>query len=98
MTRNAAVEPTWADDPDAAQTGRAGRTGRTGLPVAVIGAGPVGLATAAHLLDRGLEPLVLEAGSRVGANIAQWAHVRLFSPWRFDLDPASVRLLTAGGW
>jgi hypothetical protein len=98
MTRNAAVEPTWADDPDAAQTGRAGRTGRTGLPVAVIGAGPVGLATAAHLLDRGLEPLVLEAGSRVGANIAQWAHVRLFSPWRFNLDPASVRLLTAGGW
>jgi flavin-dependent dehydrogenase len=51
-----------------------------GLPVAVIGAGPVGLATAAHLLDRGLEPLVLEAGSQVGASIAEWRHVRLFSP------------------
>ena len=34
------------------------------LPVAVIGAGPVGLAAAAHLLDRGLQPLVLEAGER----------------------------------
>jgi cation diffusion facilitator CzcD-associated flavoprotein CzcO len=69
-----------------------------GLPVAVIGAGPVGLATAAHLLDRGLEPLVLEAGSQVGASIAEWRHVRLFSPWRFNLDPVSVRLLTAAGW
>ncbi|MCW2695783.1 MAG: dependent oxidoreductase, partial [Modestobacter sp.] len=26
------------------------------LPVVVIGAGPVGLAAAAHLLERGLEP------------------------------------------
>jgi NADPH-dependent 2,4-dienoyl-CoA reductase/sulfur reductase-like enzyme len=73
-------------------------TARTGLPVAVIGAGPVGLAAAANLLDRGLEPLVLEAGSQVGAGIAEWRHVRLFSPWRFNLDPASVRLLTAAGW
>ena len=32
------------------------------LPVVVIGAGPQGLAAAAHLLERGLEPLVLEAG------------------------------------
>jgi hypothetical protein len=70
----------------------------TRLPVAVVGAGPVGLATAAHLLDRGLEPLVLEAGTAVGASIAEWRHVRLFSPWRFNLDPASVRLLTAAGW
>jgi FAD dependent oxidoreductase len=85
-------QPIWVDDPDAAPTAR------TRLPVAVIGAGPVGLATAAHLLDRGLEPLVLEAGPQVGANIAQWRHVRLFSPWRFNLDPASVRLLTTAGW
>jgi NADPH-dependent 2,4-dienoyl-CoA reductase/sulfur reductase-like enzyme len=28
----------------------------TGLPVVVIGAGPVGLAAAAHLLDRGCNP------------------------------------------
>ncbi|WP_440074219.1 FAD-dependent oxidoreductase, partial [Streptosporangium sp. OZ121] len=33
-------------------------------PVVVIGAGPVGLAAAAHLATRGLDFLVLEAGQR----------------------------------
>jgi hypothetical protein len=68
------------------------------LPVAVIGAGPVGLAAAAHLLERGLEPLILEAGASAGAAIEQWRHIRLFSPWRFNLDAAAVRLLEASGW
>jgi hypothetical protein len=85
-------QPVWIDHPDAAPTAR------TRLPVVVIGAGPVGLAAAAHLLDRGLEPLVLEAGARAGANVAQWRHVRLFSPWCLALDPVSVRLLDQAGW
>ena len=68
------------------------------LPVVVIGAGPVGLAAAAHLLERGLQPLVLEAGPTVGAAVAQWAHVRLFSPWRYAIDPAAARLLAGTGW
>jgi 2-polyprenyl-6-methoxyphenol hydroxylase-like FAD-dependent oxidoreductase len=68
------------------------------LPVAVIGAGPVGLAAAAHLLERGLEPLILEAGPSAGAAIEQWRHIRLFSPWRFNIDAAAVRLLEASGW
>lgn len=68
------------------------------LPVAVIGAGPTGLAAAAHLLDRGLDPLVFEAGEDVGASIISWAHVRIFSPWEFNLDPVAVRLLEASGW
>ena len=68
------------------------------LPVAIIGAGPVGLATAAHLLERGLEPLIFEAGPSAGAAIEQWRHIRLFSPWRFNVDAAAVRLLEATGW
>jgi len=71
---------------------------RSELPVVVIGAGPVGLAAAAHLLERGLEPLVLEAGDRVGAAVASWGHVRLFSPWRYDVDAAARRLLEPTGW
>lgn len=68
------------------------------LPVAVIGAGPVGLAAAAHLLERGLEPLVFEAGPTAGAAIEQWRHIRLFSPWRYNLDAAALRLLEGSGW
>ena len=68
------------------------------LPVAIIGAGPVGLAAAAHVLARGETPLVLEAGATVGASIRKWGHVRLFSPWQYNIDPASERLLVEGGW
>lgn len=73
-------------------------TDHEALPVAVIGAGPVGLAAAAHLIERGLEPLVLEAGPTVGAAMLQWGHVRLFSTWRYNLDQASTRLLEKHGW
>lgn len=69
-----------------------------GLPVVVIGAGPVGLAAAAHLLERGLTPLVLEAGIAVGASVARWGQVRTFSPWRYNLDAAAVRVLSDAGW
>ncbi|WP_456786973.1 FAD-dependent oxidoreductase [Cellulomonas sp. P5_C5] len=68
------------------------------LPVVVIGAGPVGLAAAAHLRERGLEPLVLEQGDTVAAAVASWGHVRLFSPWRYAIDAAARRLLDATGW
>ncbi|TDB75457.1 FAD-dependent oxidoreductase [Micromonospora sp. KC723] len=68
------------------------------LPVAVIGAGPVGLAAAAHLHERGLPFVVLEAGDTAGAAIREWGHVRLFSPWRYDIDPAARRLLDDAGW
>jgi thioredoxin reductase len=68
------------------------------LPVVVIGAGPVGLAAAAQLAERGLDFLVLEAGDEVGASIRQWGHVGLFSPWKYDVDAAARRLLEADGW
>jgi hypothetical protein len=68
------------------------------LPVAVIGAGPVGLAAAAHLAERGLEPVVFEAGESAGASVREWGHVRVFSPWSFNLDPVAARLLERTGW
>jgi thioredoxin reductase len=70
----------------------------TESPVVVIGAGPQGLAAAAHLLQRGLEPLVVEAGDGPGAAIAEWGHVRTFSPWPELVDEAAARLLAPTGW
>jgi glycine/D-amino acid oxidase-like deaminating enzyme len=66
--------------------------------VAIIGAGPVGLAAAAHALGRGLQPIVLEGGSSAGHAVRQWAHVRMFSPWRYNVDRASEDLLREAGW
>ncbi|MGP4019329.1 FAD-dependent oxidoreductase [Saccharopolyspora sp. 5N708] len=68
------------------------------LPVVVVGAGPVGLAAAAHVLERGLRPLVLEASAQAGASVRQWGHVRLFSRWSELIDPAAARLLEQQGW
>lgn len=71
---------------------------RQTLPVAVIGAGPVGLAAAAHLLERGLDPVTFEAGPSAGTGPLDWAHVHLFSPWRYNVDRAARALLERHGW
>jgi thioredoxin reductase len=71
---------------------------RAELPVAVIGAGPVGLAAAAQLLERGLDVVVFEAGDTAGAAVLKWGHTRLFSPWEYLVDPAAARILDKTDW
>jgi hypothetical protein len=66
--------------------------------VAIIGAGPVGLAAAAHVLERGMTPIVLEAGPEPAHAVRQWQHVQLFSPWEYNVDKAAERLLSSTGW
>lgn len=68
------------------------------LPVAVIGAGPVGLAAVAHLETRGIPFILFETGSTVAANILSWKHIRVFSPWRYNIDKAARQLLSGSGW
>ncbi|MDR6553981.1 NAD(P)-binding domain-containing protein [Paenibacillus qinlingensis] len=68
------------------------------LPVAIIGSGPVGLAAAAHLVAVGESFVLFEAGNEVGSSISQWAHVRLFSPWEYNIDKAARKLLDSHGW
>jgi thioredoxin reductase len=69
-----------------------------GLPVAVIGGGPVGLAAAAHLVTRGIPVKLYEAGDTAAAHVRSWSHVRLFSPWRFNTDTAARAILSHHGW
>jgi hypothetical protein len=66
--------------------------------VAIVGAGPVGLAAAAHVLERGMTPVVLETGPQIGHAVRQWRHVQLFSPWEYNVDGAAARLLARAGW
>ncbi|MET0735843.1 MAG: FAD-dependent oxidoreductase [Microbacterium sp.] len=68
------------------------------LPVAIIGAGPIGLAAAANLRERGIDFVIFEAGHEVAASVSAWGHTRLFSPWKHLVDAASRRLLEPRGW
>jgi thioredoxin reductase len=70
----------------------------TELPVAVIGAGPVGLAAAAQLVARDVPVKIYEAGNSAAASVREWQHVRLFSPWQFNMDEAAKKILREDGW
>jgi thioredoxin reductase len=67
-------------------------------PVVVIGAGPIGLVAAAHLAARSIPFTVCEQGDAVGTSVRRWKHVRMFSPWRYNLDPVAAALLEREGW
>ena len=69
-----------------------------GLPVAIIGAGPIGLAAATQLVERGIDFVIYEAGDSIASSMRSWGHIRLFSPWKHLIDPGARRLLEASGW
>lgn len=71
---------------------------KSNLPVAVIGGGPVGLAAAAHLIARDIPVRLYETGNTVAANVRDWSHVRLFSPWSLNTDQAAKAILKRHGW
>ncbi|PKA84174.1 cation diffusion facilitator CzcD-associated flavoprotein CzcO [Ulvibacter sp. MAR_2010_11] len=68
------------------------------LPVAIIGSGPIGLAAAAHLTFKNIPFIIFEAGQSVGQNILSWSHVRVFSPWKYNIDKAAKELLRQTNW
>ncbi len=71
---------------------------KNSLPIAIIGGGPVGLAAAAHLVKRNLPFVLFEAGEQIASNVKSWEHVKVFSPWEFNLDATAVELLEGNGW
>jgi thioredoxin reductase len=68
------------------------------LPIAIIGAGPVGLAAAAQLISKGEPVIIFEYGNSVGASVLEWGHVKMFSPWQYNLDKVAKSLLEQTGW
>lgn len=68
------------------------------LPIVIIGAGPIGLAAAAHLVEQKQAFILLEAGHEIAHNIRTWGHVTLFSPWRYNINKATKSLLEGSDW
>ena len=68
------------------------------LPIVIIGAGPIGLAAAAHLVEQKQSFILLEAGKEIAHNIRTWGHVTLFSPWRYNINKAAKALLEETDW
>ncbi|WP_051524844.1 NAD(P)-binding domain-containing protein [Exiguobacterium undae] len=67
-------------------------------PIFIIGAGPIGLAAAAHLSQQGLPFSILEAGPDIGTHIQKWSHVKMFSNWEYNIDPVAAAQLRQSGW
>ncbi|MEP3889460.1 MAG: NAD(P)-binding domain-containing protein [Hellea sp.] len=66
--------------------------------IIIIGAGPVGLTAAAHMMERGLTPLILEKGPSAGHAMLKWGHVRVFTPWEYITDNSVLNLLAPTEW
>ncbi len=58
--------------------------------ITVLGAGPIGLETALYARFLGHPVSVVERGGRIGANVRQWGHVRMFSPFGMNASPLGV--------
>lgn len=65
------------------------RRGQGPLRVAVLGAGPIGLEAALYGAALGHDVTVYERGE-LGQSVAQWRHVRMFSPWRMNVTPLGL--------
>ncbi|MFI5372164.1 MAG: flavoprotein [Candidatus Eisenbacteria bacterium] len=65
--------------------------------LAIVGAGPIGLETAVAALDAGFDVHVFERGE-VASHPLAWGHVRMFTPWRMNVGPATRAHLERSGW
>ena len=68
------------------------------LPIAIIGAGPIGLAAAAQLSEKEQSFVLFESGNQIADSIRSWQHVPMFSPWEYNLEPAAVKILSRYNW
>ncbi len=68
--------------------------GGPSVQVAVLGAGPVGLDAALAGLDAGYQVNVYEGAKSPSANVREWGHIRLFTPWSLNISPRMRRYAT----
>lgn len=63
----------------------------------ILGAGPVGLDAALAAAEAEMDFLVLEQGDGIAANVLEWGHVRLFSPWPLNVSSRMKSVLEDAG-
>lgn len=68
------------------------------LPVAIIGAGPIGLAMAAKLALKKIPFVLLDKSLHVAASLNDWGHVSVFTPWEMNIDLDAKVLLSKHEW
>jgi hypothetical protein len=61
--------------------------------LAILGAGPIGIEAALYAAAVGHSVTLYERGPVPAANVADWGHVRLFTPWRMDTTPLGIETL-----
>ena len=65
--------------------------------VCVVGAGPIGLEMAVRAVRHGLDVCVVERGACIAANVREWQHVELFSPWSINVSATGREVLKEMG-
>lgn len=60
--------------------------------IAILGAGPIGIEAALYARALGHTVTLYERGP-LAANIADWGHVRLFTPWRMNVTALGIETL-----
>ncbi len=55
--------------------------------IAILGAGPVGLEAALAARAAGHRATVYEQAPTPAGNVRAWGHVRLFTPWDWNVSP-----------
>jgi len=61
--------------------------------VAILGGGPIGLEAALAAREHGWRAVVYERSPSVAGNVRAWGHVRLFTPWDWNVSPQMRRCL-----
>jgi len=63
--------------------------------LAILGAGPIGLEAALYARYLGYKVQLLERGPTAAANVLQWEHVSLFTPFGMNASPLGIAALQA---
>jgi cation diffusion facilitator CzcD-associated flavoprotein CzcO len=66
--------------------------------IAILGGGPTGLEAALCAVDHGYSFTLYEASESIAGHVNAWGHVRMFSPWVYNVSDRMRRHLERAGY